>query len=241
MVALVGTTALAATALVGCGDDGSSDDGDDGKDGNDKGSESQDEDPFADQDANEVLEAGFDALADAESFRVTGTLDEDGVLTDLDVALDVDGNCTGSLESDGVATDVLGVDGDFWIKGDEQFWIDSTGDPESAALAGYWVEDPSGSLESLCTVEGFLSTFGDPELDDAEKGEVVETDAGDAIEVVGENTAGAELTVLVLIDEPHYIAGFSIDGSNDLTATDFDEPVETEEPSADELFDPSNL
>lgn len=240
-LALAGTAALATTVLVGCGGDSDSDGGD-GDGGGDASSEA-DEDPFADLDGQEVIDAGFEALEGAESFRVTGSLEEDGELAEIDLALDTDGNCTGSVSTDTTGEfEVLGVDGSYWLRAGADFWEATTGTPEAAQLfADLWVVDESGDFAEICTIEGLLDSFDDRELDEAEKGDVVDTDEGEAIEVTGLNDDGDELTVHVLTADPTYLVGFESDAYGEMQITEFDEPVETEEPPADEILDPAAL
>ncbi|WP_447644696.1 hypothetical protein [Nocardioides zeae] len=237
--ALLGSAVLATTVLAGCGDDSDSDNGND----DDSSENAGDDDPFADADGQGVIDAGFAALEDAESFRVAGSVEEDGERAEIDLQLDTEGNCTGSVSAgDDGEFEVLGVDGSYWLRAGADFWTSSTGSAEAAALlADKWVPDEAGDFAEICTVESLLETFDDRELDDAEKGDVVDTDEGEAQEVTGKDDDGDELTVHVLTSDPTYLVGFSSEQYGEVTISEFGEPVETEEPPADEVLDPAAL
>ncbi|MDT9595344.1 hypothetical protein RDV89_19810 [Nocardioides zeae] len=246
VAALIGTAALATTVLVGCGGDGD-DDGDEGGDGGSGSSQTEDadEEPFADLEATEVVDLGLETLDDAESLRIVGTVEEDGGEVELDVQVDREGSCTGTVGIFGGQMDVRAVDGQQWVRADAAFYeAISGGDPEAAVIipqvADRWViGETTDDLVEFCDVDALLDEFADGELDSAEKGEVVETDAGDALEVLG-TSGGDDVVVQVLVDDPTYAVGFSGPGV-ELTGSDFDEPVEVEEPPADEVVDPAEL
>lgn len=236
-VALAGTAVLATTVLVGCSDDGDNGDNGDGDNGDGGSAE-----PFADEDGQGVIDAGFDALEGADSFRVQGSFEEDGETQEIDLSLDADGNCTGNLSSDTTGDfEVVGVEGSYWLRASAEFWNNVVG-PEAGALLGdAWVPDESGEFGEICSIDGLLDSFDDRELDGAEKGDTVDTDEGEAIEVNGTDSDDNDVTVRVLVDDPTYIVAFESSETGELTVSEFDEPVDSEEPPADEVVDLTEL
>lgn len=175
--------ATAALLLSACG-------GDDGGDS-----------PLEGMTGSEVATAAADALEEAGAVHVEGTINQDGGEITVDLQLQGD-DTAGTLAQDGVEFEILGVDGEQFIRAGADFWA-SSGIPAqvAATLDGEWVAVPAeeqdfgaltlaGIVESLRTPESTVSDeVGEDEID------------GQAVVVVEQEDGGK---LFVADDDPAY-------------------------------------
>lgn len=199
-------------------------------------------DSFADEPTKDVVAAAAKAMGDLESVHIDADITTDGTEVVMDLSLSTAGNCEGSVALNGGGLEVLRVDGDGWFKADDAFW--ETQAPEQAAqiielTGGKWVVDTTGEYTSFCDLEGFLDEIATPDDDeDYEKDGTAEVDGDDAVKIKSDDS-----TTYVATDEPHHILKVEGSGDDDGEATfsEFDEDVEVEAPSDDEVIDLEQL
>ncbi|MDT9595343.1 hypothetical protein RDV89_19805 [Nocardioides zeae] len=234
----LGTAAVLAMGLVACGgDDG------DGADGGDGGEDSV---ALVDRDPQEIMDLAERATLGADSVQLTGTITQDGVETTIDGRLGGADACEITLTVDGATVEVLGVDGEYWMKPDATFWTQQGG-PSGAQVAELvgdrWVVDPEGSFAELCDVKTLLGSEDDdgdePEYTGAEE---TTRDGEDVVEVSIEDEEG-DGSAFVRADEPHYVVAIVREGENEgeMTFSEFDEEFEVEAPAAADQVDLQDL
>ena len=217
-----------AAAMTGCGGD------DDG------GGDSD----FADEKPADIVEAATTAMGELDSLRISGEMASEDQSGTIDIQLSNDGDCTGSLSFDQSGTiEILGVDGDRWFKGDEEFWS-STGIPDTSVVLDKWVSDAQGDFAEFCTVEDFVGGLFEDESDEEYETKGTETVDGDEAVVIEQDDAEDGVsTGYVLVDEPHYMVKIEKEGDEggSVAFTDFNEEFEVTAPSDDEVVDLSQL
>lgn len=238
-VALAGTITL-SLALVGCG---SSDDGDDAS-----AKKAQDAaEAYAKETPTKIVEDAVAAMKGLNSVRFKGSVPGDSGQTELDLAVDSDGNCSGTVGAEGGTAQIIVADGQQFLKGDEAYWIaslDETRGPTMSNLVGdRWVQLPESaqSFDSFCNLDSFLGEF---EVEDAPetKGDLDEIDGLSVISLTEEEDGGTT-TTWIATDDPHYVVRIENDGdeAGQIDFSDFDEPVDAEAPPADEIADLNGL
>ncbi|MDF9716504.1 hypothetical protein INN71_11825 [Nocardioides sp. ChNu-153] len=236
-VAIAAGMVLTTSVVAGCG-------GDEGSGGDDSSGGGSDDsaEEFADSSAEDIIAAAQEAVEGAESFRVAGEIEEDGDTVEVDLMVDEAGDCTGEMTLGSVGgLQIVGVDGSYWVKGDAEFWTAAAGDPAAAAVfADKWVVDAEQDFAEVCDIETFRDYESDGDVESPEKGDVTEVDGEEAVEVTFTDDDGETATISVLTSEPHYLVQLERE-TGAFTLSDFDEPVDAEEPPADEVFDPSTL
>lgn len=152
----------------------------------------------------EVYRQARTAALAAPSGHVVGTQTREG----RPVSVDVEGNASGSNQTvfittpEGGQAEVITVDTEHWLGGDEAFWVEQTGDPGAGRdMVGKYVqiseadatELGSFTLRTMLTETFDLPEFAAMESDTspAEEGEV----DGRAVFVLGQ-AGGAQLWVL---------------------------------------------
>ncbi|MFW6772864.1 hypothetical protein ACOACO_01170 [Nocardioides sp. CPCC 205120] len=238
-VAIAAGMVLTTSVVAGCGSD---DEGSSSDSSSEDGSDADASDEFADSSAEDIIAAAQEAIEGAESFRVAGEIEDDGDTVEVDLMLDEAGDCTGEMTLASVGSlQIVGVDGSYWVNGDADFWTAAAGDPAAASLfADKWVVDAEQDFAEVCDIETFRDDESDGDVEDAEKGDVTEVDGEEAVEVTFTDDEGESVTASVLTSEPHYLV--KLEGETGaFTLSDFDEPVDAEEPPADEVLDPSTL
>lgn len=152
----------------------------------------------------EVYKQARTAALAASSGHVVGTQTREGRA----VTVDVEGNASGSNQTvfittpEGGQAEVITVDADHWLGGDEAFWVEQTGDVGAGrAMIGKYVaisESDATELGSFTLRTMLAETFDLPEFaalesdtSPAEEGEV----DGRAVYVLG-TAGGAQLWVL---------------------------------------------
>lgn len=253
---------LSLGGLVGCGGGDESGDSDDSStsaasdsasaDSSESAETSQapDTSAFTDQDAEKILDDGLDAMKQANSLRLAGTLTTDSQELTLDIALDDTGNCAGTISAGDGQAQVINTGGQAYLKADEAFYAVATGDPNAAktistVVGDKWVTGtPDDSFADICDLDDFLDEL-DPEDSTLTKGEVSDLDGQEVIEIQNQSKdddGGA--SIYISTAEPHYALKAEKaqgDEPGTVTFSDFDEPVDATAPAASDTIDFSKL
>ncbi|WP_237773363.1 MULTISPECIES: hypothetical protein [Streptomyces] len=198
-----------------------------------------------------MRETGSDASADA-------TEDSDPDADDpasMDLTLDQDGNCTGSMKmADGASLELVKRGDKVWMKPDETFWKTQVpgGDGEAAAeifknryIHGSTKDAMLKEVAGVCDL-GEIQRGIEDDSDDAKtlkKGEPTTVDGTRVVPLTGTED-GRETTLYVAAEGRPYLVKAVEKGDGDHTTTtfsDYDKPVPTKTPSADESVDVSKL
>jgi hypothetical protein len=185
--------------------------------------------------ADEILEAAEEALTEAESVHVSGTVGEGAEAITLGITY-AGANAVGTIELFGVAADIRKLGNDVYVKAaDTSLYEQFLTDEQKALLpliANKWVKVNAGLAVMFIpgvplTVERF--TVHTPPL---EKGEVTEVDGTPAITVTD---ADGQSYAVAIVGEP-YILESTYEGST-LTFSDYDKSVTIEAPAEADVVD----
>lgn len=244
-VAALGVT----TALVGCS-------GDDGGDNGGESTGGADTADFAELAPEEIVDLAREDMRKLESVKVSGTVTNDGQEITIDLQTSSAGDCTGSISLDEGTAELIGVEGETWMRPNEEFWRLSAG-PEAEGILSLvrdkWVAVPTGgdSFDQFCDLDELLDELlsddeADPEdtltsrgTEDLDGEEVVLIDKEDA----GEDNDGTA-TSYVLVEAPHYLVKVEKTEGEDtgaVTFSEFDAEFDVEPPPADEVIDLESL
>lgn len=225
---------LGAAMLTGCG--GSDGDGGSGDD-------------FEGLAADKIVERAKKDMEGLESVRVAGSITTEGETIELDMQLSTAGDCTGSIGFGGGTTELLGTGGSVWMKPDADFWGAFAGpsaDQVAKLVGDKWVVVPDGEegFGEMCDLDELLDELikDDSDTTYSKSGED-EIDGEKVLAIESKDEDGTS-TGYVLADEPHYLVKVEkTDGEEPGTVTfgDFDEAVEVEAPSDDEVIDLDSL
>lgn len=205
---------------------------------------------FADESADTIVKASKDAMGDVTAVKVSGDLTTNGQAISIDLQTDSDGDCTGSLGLGDGTAELIGVDGDTWMKPDEAFWRANAGDSADdvmAAVGDKWVVVPEGedSISQFCDADDLLDQLLKDDGDDSKytkKG--TDTVDGDDVVKVDNTDSDGTSTGYVLVDDPHYLVKIEKttgDDTGTVTFSAFDEKFDVTAPSDDEVVDLSSL
>lgn len=150
------TAALALAVLAGCS---SSDSGSGTPAGTSAGSSSAASPSPAPTDGRDLVQSASDALGDADSFHIEGTIVSDGTEVALDVTYGAD-VAQGTIDAgDGGTVELRKTDdGTVYANGDSDFYAtgnDGSG-PDYSTVVGKWVVVDDSAPEGLASVAGLL-------------------------------------------------------------------------------------
>lgn len=233
----VAVGAFALLAAAACGS--SSEPGDD--------AESQ---AFLKLTGKEIFDEGIAAMKVVDSLRMDGSLTNKGQQVELHLALDTDGNCDGSMTIEGGTAELISNDEGQFIKGDDAFWASAVGSEEGgqqmANLIGdRWVAAPAeAGLGDVCDLDDLLDQMDSSEDAEVEieKGEITEIDGVSAVELLRDEPEGAK-RLWVATAGDHYVLKFDAEGDDPgvMELSEFNETVDPESPTGDDLVDMSSL
>ncbi|MGY0021833.1 hypothetical protein ACVHNB_23100 [Streptomyces sp. YJ-C3] len=179
----------------------------------------------------------------------------------FDLRLDEDGNCAGSLRmgtggADGGSVDLVKRGDEVWMKPDATFWKTqvSGGSGELAAqlFGDKYVhgttDDPMlDGLADACDLDAFRGQLESGSARDAQekltKGATTTVDGTRVVPLTGQDEDN-RITLYVTEDAPHRLVRATEQGPDEsvtMTLTDYDRPVPSSTPSADESVDVSKL
>lgn len=203
-------------------------------------------DAFAEGSAKDITAAAAEDMKNAESLRFAGTITTDGQEITIDLALNTGGDCEGSVGLQGGTAEIIQLGDESWFRPDEAFWRAFAGPQADQILeivGDKWVVAPPGESDfsSFCDLDEFLENFDDDSEDEKlEKGEVEDVDGQEAIVIDAETEEGDKLTAWVATDDPHYVLKMQVDTGDEpgeITFSDFDEKLDIQPPSDDEVID----
>lgn len=218
-------------------------------------------DHVEDPSARELSDRAQEALRETKSVRLTltdksaGTETSSTQPTSMDLALDQDGDCAGSLEmgSDGGSVEIVKQDDEVWMKPDADFWKAQIPGAEGEAAAELFKNRYIHGSTSDALLKGMadtcdLNAFQDGLTDDSDgkslkKGDETTVD-GDSVVPVSQTGDGETTTLYITTDSDHHLVRATTKGDGSditMTFTDYDEPVPSETPSADDSIDVSKL
>ncbi|MEU6934907.1 hypothetical protein AB0A05_38135 [Streptomyces sp. NPDC046374] len=214
-------------------------------------------DAFEGLTAEQIDRKTRDTTAAATSVRLNGTMLSGGQNVTLDLALDTHGSCRGRIALDAIGTiDIIKNGTLIYIKGDERYWRTALSldkkkaispkkaDSLIAALKGRWIKAPqqvTRGLANMCELRKFSTDLGEKRGFNLTRGADT-TDHGQPIAVIYQRTDDGVHTIHVAKKGKPYAVRMLTTGSSqpsDVQLSDFDKPVDTTPPPADQILDPA--
>jgi hypothetical protein len=213
--------------------------------------------------ARELATQAKNNLLDVDSVRLeltdrsTGTTTSRTQPTSMELALDRDGNCAGTMKmgSDGGSVEIIKRGGEVWMKPDTRFWKaqvpGSQGDAVAELLKNRYIHGSTSDamlkgLADTCDLTAFQKDIDTPDPDGTTpltKGDETTVDDTKVIPLAGEED-GRKATLYVTSDSPHRLVQATQKGDGTdttLSFTDYDKPVPSKTPSADDTVDVGKL
>ena len=212
--------------------------------------------------ARQLADQAEDNLLAAESVhlrltdRSTSTITSRTQPTSMDLALDQDGTCVGSMRmaSGGGSVELVKQGDEVWMKPDRTFWKAQVPGSQGEAVAelfknryihGSTDDAMLKGLADTCDLTSFQRDVkGDGSTANTlKKGERTKVDGTEVIPLSGVED-GKRSVLYVTSDSPHRLVKAIQRGEGTdmtLTFTDYDKPVPTATPSADESVDVGKL
>ncbi|MEV5607611.1 hypothetical protein [Streptomyces sp. NPDC052225] len=222
-------------------------------------------DDGADPSARELADDARQELLDAHSLHLTFTNRSDDTSdartpAAFDLRLDEDGNCAGSLRmgtggADGGSVELVKRGDEVWMKPDATFWKTQVpggaGDLAAQLFGDRYMhgttDDPMlDGLAETCDLDAFrkqLDNGSGAAQDQLTKGDETKVAGTDVVPLTGRDDKNT-ITLYVTADDPHQLVRATEKGPDEnitMTLTDYDKPVPSKTPSADESVDISKL
>jgi hypothetical protein len=158
--------------------------------------------PLEGKNGTEVASAAADALEEAGSVHMAGSMEEAGEEAEVDLHLQ-GADAIGTITMSGAELELLSVDGTVYMKGSPDFWA-SFGMPEEAAAMfdGQWVIVPGDAAGEFAdfSLDGIVDSLRNPESEVKDEVSTDEVDGEDVVVVEQEDGS----TLSVADDEPSY-------------------------------------
>ena len=159
--------------------------------------------PLEGKNGPEVAGLAADALEEAGAVHLSGTIDQDGEETELDMQLQGD-DAAGTVTVQGNEFELISVDGDVYLKATEELLASFNAPADQTAdFEGRWIMIPAGESAEFeeFTLDRFVEQLREPE--EGEYGDETSEDEvdGDSVIVV-EQSEGPALSVKD--DDPPY-------------------------------------
>jgi hypothetical protein len=204
---------------------------------------------FAEESAEEILKAAIKDTKSLEDVNLAGTINNEGTEITLDMNISGDGSCQGTVGGDALGEfEILSTEEVTYLKADAEVLgqLTGLGDAELFKEIGdKWFEVPggNGSFSQLCDLDELLADFDEDSINpDAKKGETSEIDGVEVIEIKDPGKDGETGAVFVATEGEHYVVRISgPDDEGSVTLSEFNEGVNVEKPSDDEIFDLSSV
>ncbi|MBC9730932.1 hypothetical protein [Streptomyces sp. TRM68367] len=212
--------------------------------------------------ARELAEQAKDNLLDAKSVhmeltdRSRGAVDSKTQPTSMKLSMDRDGNCAGTMRMGrgGGSVEIVTRGEQVWMKPDTAFWKaqvpGSQGDAVAQLFKNRYIHGSTRDailkgMAETCSLTSFQRDVGTQAPDDRslQKGEETTLDDTKVIPLRGKED-GKQATMYVTSDAPHRIVRATEKGDGTdlaLSFKDYDRPVPSETPSADESVDVGRL
>jgi len=236
--AIAAVSALLLATGCGGGDDSSGSSGDSGDSAGD----------FAQQSGDEIAAAAKADMKSLDSMTYSGEINSTDSSVKLDIQASSDGACTGTIGIGAGTAEVLAVDGENWFRPDEAFWREQAPDDADtiiAAVGDKWVIDNDENFSQFCDLNALFDTLFKDEGDGGEYTATGtdEVDGQEVVKVEQSDTDGSSVGY-VLVEGKHYLVRIERtegDQPGQIDFSGFDEDVEVEAPSADQVVDPATL
>lgn len=232
--AAAGVTGAVVLALLGaCGSD----------------AEKKESEGFTGGTGPEIADAAKADMRALETVRLTGDLMSEGSEISLDLGVSTTGDCAGSFGLEGGTAEIVSSDGQTWFRPDEAFWRASspgTADQIMSMVGDKWVALGEGdeTFNEFCNLDSLLDELFAEDSKDEEftKGETSDVDGTEAI-AIEQDADGEPVIGYVAVDSPHYLLKLERQGTDSGTVTfsEFDEDLDIETPSEDEVVDLASL
>jgi hypothetical protein len=158
--------------------------------------------PLEGKNGSEVAGAAADALEEAGSVHMAGSMEEAGEEAEVDLHLQGD-DAIGTITMSGAELELLSVDGTVYMKGSPDFWA-SFGMPEEATAMfdGQWVIVPGDAATEFAdfSLDGIVDSLRNPESEVNEEVGSDEVDGKDVVVVEQEDGS----TLSVADEDPSY-------------------------------------
>jgi hypothetical protein len=234
----VATASVSLALLTGCGGDSGG------------GSE-----PFEGQSADDIAAKAVEATEQAKSLHMEGDVrPENGGTVTIDVSVDQEKNCEGTIGTGEARADVRHTDATLYLRGDEQYWRTALEQQPAAArqmprkLDGKWVKMPASDAATagVCDKQGFLAAMDEDtsERRGMKRDGTTEVDGEDALKLTKRTSGGETLALYVATEGEPYILKSTTEGGKSpgsVTFSEYNEPVNAEQPPADQTVDLERL
>ena len=209
-------------------------------------------DDFTEKSANDIVSTAKSDMGKLKSVKISGSMATDGEEISIDLQASSEGDCTGSIGIAEGSTELLGVDGQTWMRPDEGFWSSFAGegaDQIRSIVGDKWVIIPSSddSFNQFCDVDELLDQLlaeDDSDGSTYEKAGEGEVDGEDVVKIDNVDPEDGTSTGYVLVDSPHYLVKIEKTDGEDtgsVTFSEFNEEFEVEAPAKDDVVDLESL
>ncbi|MFE0812820.1 hypothetical protein ACFW34_35935 [Streptomyces sp. NPDC058848] len=233
----VATASVSVALLAGCGDSGG-------------GSE-----PFEGQSADDIAAKAVEATRQAKSLHMKGDVrPEDGGTVTIDVSVDQEKNCEGTIGTGDARADVRHTDATLYLRGDERYWQNALQQQPGASqrmaqkLDGKWVKMPASDAATagVCDKQGFVAAMDEDksERQGMKRDGTTEVGGEEALKLTKKTSGGETLALYVATEGEPYILKSTTEGgenSGSVTFSEYNEPVQAEQPPADQTVDLKEL
>ncbi|MFE1034434.1 hypothetical protein ACFW40_21365 [Streptomyces sp. NPDC058807] len=233
----VATASVSVALLAGCGDSGG-------------GSE-----PFEGQSADDIAAKAVEATRQAKSLHMKGDVrPEDGGTVTIDVSVDQEKNCEGTIGTGDARADVRHTDATLYLRGDERYWQNALRQQPGASqrmaqrLDGKWVKMPASDAATagVCDKQGFVAAMDEDksERQGMKRDGTTEVGGEEALKLTKKTSGGETLALYVATEGEPYILKSTTEGgenSGSVTFSEYNEPVQAEQPPADQTVDLKEL
>ncbi|MFB7656355.1 MULTISPECIES: hypothetical protein [unclassified Streptomyces] len=211
--------------------------------------------PFDGQSADSVAAKAVEATREAKSMHVKGdTRQEDGSTVTIDVSVDRAKNCQGTIGAGDTEAEVRYTGSTLYLRGDRQYWENALKQqPDEAKemvpkLSDKWVRMPGNDATTagVCDKQGFIAAMDQDksQRQGMKRGDTSEVDGKEALKLTKEGEGGETLAMYVATEGEPYILRTTTEGGKNpgsVTFSDYGEPVDPEQPPADETVDLKGL
>jgi hypothetical protein len=249
---MVAVAVAGLLALTACGSDESDEDSSSQGEGGQESTDGESGESLASLPPEEIADRAQQALQSASSLRMRTLGDDPEVVgVGLDLHMDQEGSCVGSVTQPGAGSVELLVraDDEVWMKPDTQFWQSqlAVGDAgvlsllDGSYLYGHTSDPEMSQLAGTCSLAALQA---DVESDDGSGGPdrvgpETEYNGIPVITLTGPDEDGNEVTMLVATEGEPYpmlIRGQENGTETEIELSRYNEPVEFEEPPADQVL-----
>jgi hypothetical protein len=212
--------------------------------------------PFAELSGPEIHERAYEATKRAESLRIAGRVRSDGKEMEMDIALNLKGECEGTVVlGGGGRAEIVKSTAYLYYKADEALYRSQSKnmprrqvDAVVASLADRWLKMRADSPEArqsagMCDLGKLLGSFGSSSPV-ARKGRLSQVGGQEAMTVTAPSADGGTETYYVATDgKPYLLRAAKTGGTEpgDVTFSEYDRPVDVSPPADKDVVDADKL